>query len=68
MYQSFDIDTQEAMEDPLVTETDYFQTAAAAFAGGLLGGISGPLGRSVVRKLGRKKTGQKRSSRATAYS
>lgn len=62
MYQSFDIDTQEAMEDPLVTETDYFQTAAAAFAGGLLGGVSAPLGRSVVRKLGKKRQARREAA------
>ena len=68
MYQSFNIDTQEAMEDPLVTETDYLQTAATAFAVGLVGAVLPVGGRAVSRKLGKKRQARKGSSRATAYS
>mgnify|MGYP003112759403 CR=1 FL=1 len=54
MYQSFNIDTQEAMEDPQVTETDYIQTAFAALAGVGLGlGLSAPA--VALRKLGKKR-------------
>jgi hypothetical protein len=62
LYQSFDIDTQEAMEDPLVTETDYLQTAATAFAVGLFGAVAGVGGRSAVRKLGKKRQARREAA------
>ena len=56
--QSFQIDIQDAFEDPDVTETDYTQTALMALAGGLLGGALGGSGR-IVQKLGDKKAVRK---------
>jgi hypothetical protein len=49
--QSFEIDIEEAMEDPQKTETDYAQTAIATLAGGLLGGIFGGSSRA-FQKIG----------------
>jgi hypothetical protein len=61
MYQSFNIDTQEAMEDPQVTETDYAQTAAMALAGVGLGlGLAAPA--VVLRKLGRKRQARREAA------
>ena len=61
-YQSFNIDTQEAMEDPLVTETDYAQTAISALAIGLFGAVAGGGGRAVSRKLGKKRQARKEAA------
>ncbi len=61
MYQSFNIDTQEAMEDPQVTETDYLQTAGMALAGVGLGlGLAAPA--VALRKLGRKRQARKEAA------
>jgi len=62
MYQSFDIDTQEAMEDPLVTETDYLQTAAIALTTGLFGAATGVGGRSTLRRIGKKRQARREAA------
>jgi len=62
LYQSFDIDTQEAMEDPLTTETDYLQTAITTFASGLFGGVLGGLGKGASRRLGRKRQARREAA------
>ena len=52
--QSFEIDIEEAMEDPQKTEMDYLQTILMAGVGGL-GGALLPVGGLAVKKLGNKK-------------
>ena len=62
LYQSFNIDTKEAMEDPLVTETDYAQAAISALGVGLLGAVLPFGGRAVSRKLGKKRQARREAA------
>lgn len=62
LYQSFDIDTQEAMEDPQKTETDYAQAAISALGVGLMGAVLPFGGRAISRNLGRKRQARREAA------